>query len=276
MLISLSIGYWSGKTSDDSVIDELSASHATEKDIHVYARRLVKAEALKEFKGVRSRARSYLKEKTCRWLDDGTRILPSPSFLEVSKRMHDFKIEWDNAVAEFIRKIPSLKVEEKKRQGTLWREEDWPSMDQLRRKFSWDLSIFPIPTKADWRVDLGDQTAAIRKQIDEKVNEALKLATSELWDRLYEVVKKLADRMGEADPKFRDSIIGNVSELVSMLPVMNVANDPKLEDMRRKVEEQLASLNPDELRDDAKARRKVKDAADKLLESMAGYVGGVK
>jgi hypothetical protein len=274
MLISLSIGYWTGKTSDDSVVDELTKSHDTEKDVHDYRRRLVKAEALKGFKGVRSRARAYLHDKTSPWIDGGTRILASPLFMKVSEEMRKFKTEWDNEVAEFLRKYPTLMAAEKKRQGSLFNPGDYPTAQQLVRKFSWEQRIFPIPSKADWRIDLGDQTAGVQKQIDETVNEALKLATEDLWGRLHEVVKKLATKMTEVDPTFRDSIIGNIQELVSTLSVMNVANDPKLEEMRKTIEEQLAGINPDELREDAKARKKTKDAADKLLAAMSAYVGG--
>jgi len=276
MLVSLSIGYWNGKVKDDSVVDELSTSHGTDKDVHDYSRRLVKAEALKEFKGVRSRARSFLKDQTSRWLDDGTRIMAAPLFLKMMEKMHTFKIEWDNSVAEFVRKFPSLKAEEKKRQGSLYNEGDYPTADSLRRKFSWEFRTFPIPSKEDWRIDLGDKTNEVKAQIDAAVIEALQLATRDLWTRLHEVVKKLAEKMAEADATFRDSIIGNIQELVAILPTMNVANDPKLEDMRRQVEEQLAKLNPEELRDDPKARKKTKDAADKLLAAMASYVGGGK
>lgn len=276
MLISLSIGYWTGKTTDDSIIDELSNSHQTAKDVHDYRRRLCKTEELKGFKGVRSRARNYLKEHTCRWLDDGTRILPSPKFLEVLSKMHAFKAEWDDVVAKFVRRYPQIIAAEEKRQGTLFKRQDYPSVEAIRRKFSWDMTIFPIPSKADWRIDLGDQTAVVQKQIDDKVTAALQLATKELWERLHEPVKKLAEKMAEADPTFRDSIVGNIRELVALLPSLNVANDPKLEDMRRKVDEQLASLNPETLREDADARKKTKDAADKLLAAMAGYIGGPK
>lgn len=276
MLISLSIGYWTGKTSDDSIVDEISASHQTEKDVHDYRRRLVKAEALKEFKGVRSRARDYLKDKTSPWIDGGTRILASPLYMEVMKKMHAFKAEWDTAVAEFVRKFPSLLAEEKKRQGSLYRVEDYPSIDSLRRKFSWEQRVFPIPSNKDWRVDMGDQTESIKKQIDDAVRDAIQLATKDLWQRLHDVVKKLAEKMAEADPTFRDSIIENIRELVAILPQMNVADDPKLEAMRHQVDEELAKLNPAELREDPKARKKTKDAADKLLAAMAGYIGGVK
>lgn len=274
MLVNLSISYWTGKASDDQVVDEISAAHAADKDVHDYRKRLVKAEAVNKFKAVRSQARAYHLEKTLPWIDGGIRILPAALYMDYVAKMHEFHSKYDEEIAAFLRAYPGLKVEARKRLGSLYREEDYPTPESLLRKFGWDLGVFPIPQKDDWRVNLGNKEAeTIRSQIEERVTAALSMATRDLWKRLYEVVRALAEKMAEAEPKFRDSIIGNIRELVGMLPQMNITDDPKLETMRRQVDEQLAKLNPDELRDDPKARKKTRDAADKLLEAMAGYVG---
>jgi hypothetical protein len=274
MLVNLSISYWTGKATDDSVVDELSKSHDSEKDVHDYRKRLVKAEAVNQFKAVRSRARAYHLEKTLPWIDGGTRVLPAPLYMEYMQKMRAFHNEYEVEIANFLRAYPGLKVEAKKRLGTLFKEGDYPDPIRLQRKFGWDLGVFPIPKKEDWRVDLGDkESAQMAKQVEERVKAAMEMATKDLWKRLYEVVKALAEKMAESDPKFRDSIIGNIRDLVGLLPQMNVVGDPKLEEMRRKVEEQLAKLSADELREDPKARKKTKDAADKLLEAMSGYIG---
>lgn len=274
MLMSLSISYWGAKATDDSVVEELTTEHSTEREVHDYRKRLAPAEETRKFKIIRSRARTYLRDKTSPWIDGGTRILAAPLYAEVTKELHKFHSEWDEAVAEFIRKFAKIKEAEKKRQGTLFKEQDYPSVDRLKRKFGWDVRVFPIPMKGDWRVKGIDDSDAIEKQIDDQVKEAIGLATTNLWQRLHKVVKALAEKLAEADPTFRDSIIENIRELVALLPTMNIADDPKLEAMRKAVDEQLASLNPAELREDEKARKKTKDAADKLLATMASYLGG--
>lgn len=277
MLISLSVSYWGAKVTDDSVVEELTTGHQTEREVHDYRKRLAPAEEVRKFKVVRSRARAYLRDKTLPWIDGGTRILPSPLYLDVAKKLREFHTEWESVVSEFFRKFPAIKAAEKKRQGSLYNDDDYPTVDSLRRKFGWDVSVFPIPSKDDWRVNVGDKEAvAIKKQIESRVKEALSVATKDLWRRLHEVVESLAKKMRESDPTFRDSIIENIRDLVGLLPDLNVADDPRLEEMRRKVEAELAKLNPDELREDGKMRKQTADAADAILKAMSGYVGDVK
>lgn len=274
MLVGLSISYWTGKASDERVVDEISRKHKTEKDVHDYQKILVHPDAINRVKAARSRARAYHFQKTMPWIDDGTRILPSRFWDEYTEKMHEFRGEYEEAVAEFIRAYMRLKGEARKRLGDLYREEDYPSVDKLRRKFGFKVRVGQIQEARDWRVKLGaKEEAEIRKQIEEQTREAAEVVSRDLWNRLHSVVNALVEKLKEKDSTLRDSIIGNIKEMVELLPEMNVADDPKLEDMRRKVETDLAKLSVAELNDDPKKRKAARDAADDLLARMAGYIG---
>lgn len=277
MLVTLSISYWTGRASDDRVVDEISKAHKAEKDAHDYHKILVHPDAINKVKAVRSRARAYHFEKTLPWIDGGTRILPAAFYEEYSTKMREFRGEYEQAATDFIRQYNGLKGEARKRLGSLYREEDYPAQRSLEAKFAYKVGVLPIPEAGDWRVKLGaKEEAHVRKQIEEQLRQAMAVATRDLWKRLFDVVSDLATKMKEkGDIVFRDSLIGNIRQVLEVLPAMNVADDPKLEDMRKKVEHDLAKLNPAELREaDAKTRKKVADAADELLAKMAGYVGG--
>jgi hypothetical protein len=275
MLVSFSTSFWSGKATDDSVEDELTKSHGTEKDVHEYRKRLVRPEDIKEFKSVRSQFRAYLKDKTSPWLNDGTRVMASPFYFEVVAREREFRAAWESALAKFFGKYPSLKAAAKKRMGSLYRDEDFPSIESLKKRFDWEFNVLPIPDKSDWRVDLGKKdNVQIERQIEEKVKQGILKATADLWQRMYEVVQKMAERMKDVDGTFRDSIIENIRELVKILPQMNIAGDPKLDQMAKEIEVKLCRFNPEALREDDKERRKAADAADEILKKLSAYVGG--
>lgn len=275
MLVSLSISYWTGKASDERVVDEISVKHKSERSQSEYRKILVHPDAINEVKAVRSRARSYYFDKTLPWIDGGTRILPSAFYMDFAKKMHEFRGEYEVAFGAFVKKYTALKGEARKRLGSLFKDDDYPSTDAIRSKFAWDMSVFPIPAKDDWRVDLGgDAESKIKKQIDERIKAATELATRDLWKRLHEVVKALAAKMRESgDPVFRDSIISNIKELCALMHHMNIDNDPELEKMTKRIQADLGKLNPEELREDKKARKKVADTADEILAKMAGYIG---
>jgi hypothetical protein len=274
MLVSLSVSYWTAKANDDRVIDEISTKHRSERSQSEYRKILVHPDAINAVKAVRSRARAYYFDKTGPWLNDGSRILPSAFYFDFAKKMHEFRGEYEEAVGAFVRKYAALKGEARKRLGTLFKEEDYPSTDALRSKFSWDMGVFPLPSSGDWRVDLGDETDDIKKQVDAKVEAAMEGYTRDLFKRLHKVVTDLAEAMRKsADPTFRDSIIGNIKELCALLADMNVAGDQALDKMIKAVQGDLAKLNPAELREDKKARKKAADTADEILRKMSAYIG---
>lgn len=274
MKVNLSISYWTGKASDERVTDEITRKHKTADDVHDYQKILVHPDAINRVKAARSRARAYHFEKTLPWIDGGTRILPAVFHKEYADKMHEFRGEYEEAVAEFIRQYARLKGEARKRLGDLFRDEDYPGVDKLRRKFGFSILVEGIQEAGDWRVKLGaKEEAAIRKQIEKQLADTAEVLTRDLWQRLYKVVRELAEKLKEKDATFRDSIIGNIKDVVALLPYMNVADDPKLEDMRRKVEADLAKLDVETLKDDPKVRKQARDAADDLLARMSGYTG---
>lgn len=275
MLISLSISYWTGKASDDRVVDEISAKHKTSKDSHEYHKVLVDPKYINEVKAIRSRARAYWLDKTSPWLDGGTRVLASPLYFEAAEKLRVFRAEYEAAVIKFRKEYSKMKGEARKRLGSLFREEDYPSEAALMRKFGWETNVFPIPDAGDWRVDLGGKdNAAIKKQIDDQINAAVEVITRDLWKRMYDVVEAMAIKMKESDPTFRDSIVGNIKEVCKVMHAMNVTNDSEIDKMTKKIDAELSQFSPDELREDPKMRKKARDAADAILEKMAGYIGG--
>lgn len=275
MLVNLGIAYWTANASDESVVADISKRTKSELDQHNYRKILIKPDAINAVKAVRSRARAYHFDKTLPWVDGGTRILPSAFYKEYSEKMHEFRGEYEAAVGTFCRQYSALKGEARKRLGSLFKEDDYPSEASLRSKFAWDMKVFPIPSGQDWRVEgLGKDSGDIKKQIDEQVEAALVVATRDLWSRLHDVVKALAAKMKESgDPVFRDSIVSNIKDLCAVMRTMNVAHDGKLDEMVKHVEATLTKLDPEELRDDKKKRKQVADSADEILRKMAGYLG---
>ncbi len=274
MLVSLSISYWTANASDERVIDEISVKHKAERDQHSYKKILVHPDAINAVKAVRSRARAYWMDKTGPWLDGGTRILPSGFYMEFAEKMREFRGEYEEAVAAFIKKYSALKGEARKRLGTLFREEDYPSAEALKSKFSWDMGVFPIPAKEDWRIDLGKESNDIKRQIDERVAAAVEAYNRDLFTRLAKVVGALAEKMKETgDPTFRDSLIMNIREVCALAQSMNIAGDAELDKLIKRIQGDLGKLNPEDLRQDKKKRKATADTADEILAKLSGYIG---
>jgi hypothetical protein len=113
----------------------------------------------------------------------------------------------------------------------------------------------PLPDAGDFRVTLGDEEKErIKRQITAAVEASLQVASRELWQRLYEAVSHLAERLrpykvtGEGvEHPFRDSVVTNLVKLVDILPKLNVTQDPELERLAAQVRPSLL-VDPQELR----------------------------
>lgn len=274
MLVSLSISYWTAAASDSSVGAELTKKHNTDADVHRYAKMLVKASELAPVQAARSAARKYHFSVTSPWIDGGTRVLPSAMYMDYAGKMRELRGEYDTAVAAFVKRYPALKGEARKRLGDLFREEDYPSIESLKRKFGWDMAVMPIPSAGDWRVDLGAKyNMEMEKQIEARVKQATEVVMQDLWQRLFAPVSALAAKMKDAEPIFRDSIVGNIKDQCVLMHKMNVTEDPRLTAMVKRIELSLTKFDPQVLRDDAKVRKQAAVAADDILAVMAGYIG---
>jgi hypothetical protein len=94
----------------------------------------------------------------------------------------------------------------------------------------------------------------------------------EVWDRLYERVKHMAEKL--ADPKaiFRDTMVENTKELCALLPRLNFMDDPDLESLRQQVESSLLK-HPEALRNDPDLRRDTAAEAKQIMDKMSVFMG---
>ena len=99
-------------------------------------------------------------------------------------------------------------------------------------------------------------------------------AMRDLWRRLYEPVKHMAEKLADPEGKFKDTLVSNIREIAGLLTRLNVAEDPNLEELRKEVEAKLCGQAPETLRTDATIRTMVAADARQIADVMRGYMGG--
>jgi len=177
------------------------------------------------------------------------------------------------AVKRFIENLPMYKREAQRLLGTLWNDEDYPSTQEIEARFYFNTAILPIQSVEDFRVDIGaDEAARIRDHINVELEERFTNATRDLWQRLYGTVSAMHERLSEKDATFRDSLIGNLRDLVGLLPNLNFTNDTKLEQLRQDIEASLCNVEPVEIRKSEAVRSAQARKAKEFMDKMAGYI----
>ncbi len=118
-----------------------------------------------------------------------------------------------------------------------------------------------------------EQLSEVKTQMEEANRAAIQEAMRDAWNRLYTAITKMHERLDDEDAIFRNSLIGNVCELVDILPRLNIADDPNLEKMRQEAEDRLCSWDIDNLRENPSYRASAAQEAKAVKDLMAGYMG---
>jgi hypothetical protein len=131
----------------------------------------------------------------------------------------------------------------------LFREEDYPATEKLRKKFGVKLEVLPIPTGNDFRVQMSaEEQARVAREIDSNVRESLTRGTEDLWRRLRDVVSHMVDRLNEPESRFHATMVTNVFDLVELLPHLNVNNDADLNRFADQIRQRLCGFTAQDLK----------------------------
>ena len=279
MLCSLSISMWSARKHDPEASEEIASRHGARPDAGRYNKVLLPKEALAEIQKIVSEARQAHYFVTLPWGDDGYRVLPAAVYLEHTAKMRVLSNRFHPAVDALVRRFTQLIDEARVRLGGLFREADYPHPEELRSRFAFDTRVLPLPDAGDFRVALGDEERErVKRQITASVEASLHLASRELWQRLYDAVHHMAERLSAykvtdegVEHAFRDTVVTNLVRLVDVLPRLNMMHDPELE---RLAEEARSSLlvDPKELRASESVRNETAKAAAAIAERMKTYM----
>ena len=240
-----------------------------------YNKRLVgENEASLKLTVITGDARQFHYTYTLPWATEGPRILPAAAFVTYAEHMRTYKQEFEAAAAEFTRDYQTMKGQARNLLGTLYNANDYPADIADRFLFRW--TVLPLPDAGDFRVHLAQaEIDNIKEQITEDLQTATSGAMREVWQRLYEGVSKMAERLNTPDAVFRNSLVENLRELCKLLPLLNLTQDTRLDTLGQEIEARLNYHEPSTLRNNNKMRNQVAQAALDIQRRMAGIMGQV-
>lgn len=274
LLVQLSVSQWTARKYDKKVTQEVANANGVASGVGRYNKSLLPMnDMLDNVHKKTTHIRTKFYENTLPWGIEGTMMLPTANYLRFMTEFRKEKSEWELLVNRFIWDYPKLKADAQRILGSLYNEADYPTVDDLKGKFKMDMAIFPVPA-TDFRVQIAsDELSRIQQDVEARVKSAQATAMNEAWNRLYERVKNMAEKLADPSAIFRDSLVENTRELCALLPRLNFADDPHLEQMRQEVEAKLFK-HPEALRNDLDLRRDTADEAKAIMDKMAGFMKG--
>ena len=250
MLAAVHISIWTAVKHDRRVSRDVADQHGAHQGAGRYNKQLLRgADKLDELRTLAGQIRQYFYKITLPWSDEGFRLLPSNFYFELMARMREFEAGFEQAVESFLRVYPQYIEQVRPELNGLFREEDYPSVEKLRTKFGVKLEVLPIPSGADFRVELSaEEQARVSREIDANVRESLTRGTEDLWKRLREVVSHMVERLNEPESRFHGSLVTNIADLVEILPKLNVSGDADLNRFTEQIKQRLCNYSAQELK----------------------------
>ena len=273
LLVQLSVSQWTARKYDKRASKEVTDAHLAAAAAGRFNKSLLPMnDKLDNIHKKTTLIRQKYYDNTVPWGIDGTMMLPTANYLSFMSEFRKEKGEWEYLVQDFLGDYDQMKLDAQRILGSLHDPADYPNGSELRHKFSMDMAVFPVPS-SDFRVSIGsEELTRIQQDVERRVKDAERTAMLDVWQRLFDRVKHMAEKL--ADPKaiFRDSMLENTRELCALLPRLNFNDDPNLEAMRQDVEGKLIK-HPDALRNDPDLRRDTATEAKKIMDAMSVFMG---
>jgi hypothetical protein len=271
MLVELSISTWTARKLDKKVSTQVDLDNgAKTKVVNANKNLMAGTGVLDTIVKYAANARAWHLSQTLPWTDNGSRLLPMSNFVNYKKQLGELEANYEALVDKFIIAYPNLVSAAAFQLGTLFDRNEYPDESSLKKKFKFTYSFFPVPTAGDFRIDINEEAKAeIMANCNSAYQDRLNNAMREAWSRLHECLSRMSERLTDnADGSrkiFRDSLVENGVELVSMLKHLNITQDPKLELARRELQSAIGAHDLDSLRDNSNAREAVKMRVDSIL-----------
>lgn len=275
MLVELSISSWTGRKKDKAASKKVTDDNGADAAVASVNKTLLSdCEQIINIKKYIGEVRNHVHyHLTMPWSDTGIRLLPTEMFFEYQNGVTRYEGLIASEVDSLIDDFEYQKAKASARLGTLFNEDDYPTAESLRDKFSFRVNFMPLPEAGDFRLDIGNEAMNEIKQKYEgmytsKIEEAMK----DIWHRVHGALSAMSSRLGYDDNGkkliFRDSLIDNALDMVDLLKKCNVTRDSQMQAMAEKLEDALRGVTADGLREDDIYRDDTKKSIDELLKTL--------
>jgi hypothetical protein len=282
LLATLSITGWSARKKDKRASADVTNAANAARDAASVSKHLLGGHAPLHaaILAAATSARAVHDRYTLPWGGRDCRLLPSGAYWQYTAAVQVARDRYRAAVDAFLPHYPELReaARDAGKLGGLFTDSDYPTPDELAAKFTFRVSLDPVPASSDIRLGLPQAVQdQIARSIEARVSRAVTGAVQAGWDRLAGTVVTLRDRLQEiaaSGGRLHDSLFANVVETAEILRTLNILQDPQLDRMAARVAAEIAALDPQAIRQTPAGLQDAAARVDEILQDMAGLFGG--
>jgi hypothetical protein len=274
ILANVSIGTWSGRRFDNEATDSVADKFNADSDCGRFNKLLVDHDAILELFRLASRARKFHYDHTLPWNDIGTRLLPTKAYFAYLEGINAHADEFWKTVEKFYEIYPSLVEKRKLALGNLWKASDYPTLEELKSKFSFTVSFAFLPDpNSDFRLGLNEiEVEKIRESMAQSQQKVVDTSVRDLWQRMQKVVDKIVERLGETSKGFKNATFDKIEDLEQFIDMLNLTDDTNVSSTMEQIKVDLREFSPEIIRSNKKVRESVHKKAKDILDKINSFV----
>lgn len=276
VLVTVDIRSWSATQQDREISNEVTQAKKADRDSGRFVKNLLaKNPDHKACVNYRQTVYNWIQRRTYDWAGD-QRILPAADLPKFMAEYREHEKAFNELVDKFVEKYPTIVSDMAFVQGDLFNAADYPGAEEVRRKFSMDLTVNEVPT-GDFRCQIANDLADdLSTHYERQARKLIENILSKQSEQLIDVMKSLSHccetetivENGEVKIKRRklyDTTLNRARELCETFKDFNLTDDSRLEDARRELERVLNGVTIDQLRNSERQREILKDTVDDIL-----------
>jgi hypothetical protein len=273
VLVGTKIRFAELNIKDKTVTGQVASTYQSESSSVGVSKRLFDNATLKPLRAIRSKVAKYVKEKTLPWDDNGGRLLPAKNLTEYQVFIGECREAMNQGVEAVIENYKAIIDDARERLGQMFNESEFPTVEQLREKYSIETNFEPMPKVDDFRLDgLNGQNENLKAEMAKSLTKKINNAHSEIFNRLLEVMKHLSEKLNDDDGVFRDSSVKAIWTEISNARDMNFTNDKTLTGLCDRLDELLikssVNFNPNQLREDDANRSRGVEVLNQAVDTI--------
>ena len=287
MLVSINIGCFNTRRKDKKVSKDIARDNYVANEKLVSANKtLLASPKLDAIRSLITRIHEVNRNMTNEWAPK-LQLLPTsvyPDHVNTFMGQASFEGTYWGLVQDFVDNEYSWVVMNMQRElGSMYDAAQYPSVEEVRKKFYYNVSYMPLTDSTNWQLDLEREAqSALQEHYERQLTHRVQAMASDLHKRIYEALAGNPDRpedkgligtlATEYDDKtgalkstgrLHDSRIEGIHSLIKLLGPLNITNDPTINRAQRDLRMALDNLTS---ASDFKHPEVRKDTAEKLQE----------
>lgn len=226
VLIRLSIGLWEGKVK--LPVSELNPDESVDKTLLTARKALIDGSHLDKLKKIRSEAYTYLYAHSYQSPIKGIAFAPHGTALKIIQKFKEISGDIADAADAFCANMDTYISEAEGRLGTLFDETEYPTGENLRRRFYFDYQVIELSEPSNPGIFDAETFAEEKAKFVQMQQQLRDEIITTAREQFLELVSTMAENMSQPGKRFKKTSIESFLDFLKNFEAMNVTNDADL------------------------------------------------